>query len=136
MPRPRVFPIVAGLAINGTKLTDHNRSPISTTPERIENRKRMVDGTLRTFVVATKRKFKTGWQNLPKQDTHTVDGFWGATSMIGFYNATLGEFTLRLAYGDNSYEDVLVMFSDFSYTLNKRGPYTDLYNIDVTFEEI
>jgi len=136
LPRPRILPIGAGLAINGNKLTDHNRAPISITPERIENRKRMANGTLRNFVVAQKRKIKTSWDNLPKQDTHTVDGFWGAQSMVNFYNSTFDEFTLRITYGDNSFEDILVMFADFSSVLRKRGSYTDLYSLDVTFEEV
>lgn len=135
-PRIRVLPVGAGLAINGSKLSDHNRAPISITPERIENRKRMANGTLRNFVVAQKRKVKTSWENLPKQNTHTVDGFWGAKSLIDFYNATFGEFTLRVTYGDNTHEDILVMFADFSPVLRKRSGYTDLYSIDVTFEEV
>lgn len=135
-PRARVFSIGTGLAIDGNKVTDHNRTPISISIERIENRKRMANGTMRNFVVAQKRKFKTSWDNLPKQDNRTVDGFWGAKSLIDFYNATLGEFTLRVTYGDNSFEDILVMFADFSPTLRKRSIYTDLYSIDVTFEEV
>lgn len=135
-PRPRILPIGAGLMINGSKLTDHNRTPISITPDRLENRKRMANGTLRNFVVAQKRKIKTSWDNLPAQDNITVDGFWGATSMIDFYYATIGEFTLRITYGNNSGEDILVMFADFSAQLRKRGQYTDFYSIDVTFEEV
>jgi hypothetical protein len=136
LPRPRVLPIGAGLAINGNKLTDHNRTPISITPERIENRKRMANGTLRNFVVAQKVKIKTSWDNLPRQNTHSVDGFWGAESMINFYNNTFDEFTLTVTYGDNSTKDFLVMFADFSPVLRKRSGYTDLYSIDVTFEEV
>ena len=136
MPSPLVLPVNAGLAINGNRLTDHNRSTISITPDRIENRKRMANGTLRNFVVSQKRKIKTSWDNLPNKTVLTVDGFWGATEMINFYNSTFGEFTLRLTYGDNTYEDILVMFSEFSPQIKKRNNYVDYYNIDITFEEV
>jgi len=136
MPSPLILPTNAGLAINGNKLTDHNRTVISVTPDRIENRKRMADGTLRNFVVAQKRKVKTSWDNLPNKTSLTVDGFWGADALIGFYNTAFGEFTLRVSFGDNTYEDLLVMFSDFSHQLKKRNKYVDYYSIDVTFEEV
>lgn len=136
MAGPIVLPVEAGLAINGSRLTDHNRSAIVISPERIENRKRMANGTLRNFVVAQKRKIKTSWDDLPNKDSLTVDGFWGAESMVDFYNITFGEFTLRLSYGDNSFEDILVMFSDFSPTVKKRNGYVDYYSIDITFEEV
>lgn len=136
MPNILVLPIDAGLAIDGNKLSDHNRASISISQDRIENRKRMADGTMRTFVVAQKRKFKTSWSYLPVRDNQTVDGFWGAQSLINHHNVTFGEFTLRLSYGDGSHEDVLCMYDDFSWQLKKRGKYTDLYDIDVTYEEV
>jgi len=136
MPAPLILPIGAGLQINGNKLTDHNRESIVTSPSRIENRKRMANGTMRTFVVAQKRKIKTSWDNLPGPSNKTVDGFWGFDAMLNFYNATYGEFTLTITYGDNSTEDVLVMFDDFSPALIGRGSYYDMYTLDITFEEV
>lgn len=136
MSGPIVLPINAGLAINSNKLTDHNRSSITITPSRIENRKRMANGTMRNFVIAQKRKIKSTWSDLPNKTALTVDGFWGADAMIDFYNATYGEFTLRLSYGDNTFEDILVMFDDFSPQLKKRNSYADFYDIDITFEEV
>lgn len=136
MAGPRVFPIGCGLRINGNRITDHNRSDIVASPERIENRKRMANGTMRNFVIAQKRKIKTSWEWLPWQDAKTVDGFWGMQSLLSFYNSTFGEFTLRITLGDNSYEEFLVMFDDFSPQLKRRGSYTDLYSLDITFEEV
>lgn len=133
---PIVLPITAGLSINGHKLTDHKRASIILPPTRIESRKRMANGTLRVFVVAQKRKIKTSWEFLPYLDNKTVDGFWGAKSLIDFYNSTFGEFTLRVSKGDGTHEDILVMFEDFQPTLVKRGQYTDFWNIDITFEEV
>lgn len=135
-PNPIVLPIGAGLAVNGYKLTDHNRTAVSISVTRLENRMRMANGMLRTFVIAEKRKFKTSWDMLPSQDARTVDGFWGASSMINFHKSTFNEFTLRLTNGNNTYEDVLVQFADFSSQLKFRSKYTDLYAIDMTFEEV
>lgn len=119
------------------RLSDHNRSPISLDYEKIENRERMANGTLRTYVVATKRKVKASWEDLPRQDSVTADGFWGANSMKNFY--TLhgdGAFWVTINYGDSTTESFQVMFTDFSARLSKRNSYTDLYNVDFGLEEV
>lgn len=131
-----VLPVPSGFAINGNRVTDHNRSEIAVNFDRIENRKRMANGTMRNFVVAQKRKIGANWDDLPGESAKTVDGFWGAYALRDFYNSTHGEFTLTLSYGDGTSEDILVMFSDFSLDLKKRGTYTDLYSLDISFEEV
>jgi len=131
-----VLPVNAGLAINGNRLSDHKRAAIAISPTRLENRKRMANGTMCNFVVAQKRKFKTSWEMLPYQSAKTVDGFWGAKAMIDFHAATFDEFTLRVNRGDGTHEDVLVMFDDFSAQIKKRTNYSDYYDVDVTFEEV
>lgn len=140
MPNPLVLPIGPGLSfISGfivNKITDHNRSELSISKERIENRKRMADGTLRSYVVAKKRKFSTSWKDLPRENNQTADGFWGAKAISDFYDDTDGSFEIVLTYGDNSTENVLVMFDSFNAKITKRSIYTDLYNIDLTLEEI
>lgn len=140
MPNILVLPIGAGLAFKvGSityKLTDHNRSEITVSLERIENRKRMADGTMRTFVVATKRNWKVTWNTVPVNDNQTVDGFWGAGSIKAFYDTTLGSFQLILTDGQNVTETVTVMFDNFGYKLNKRSKYTDLYDIDMALVEV
>jgi hypothetical protein len=47
------------------KLTEHNRSEISITPERIEQTQRMGNGSLRKFFVADKKQFSVSWRMLP-----------------------------------------------------------------------
>jgi|ERR1044072_1784258 hypothetical protein len=135
-----VLPISAGLAfkVGSTihKLTDHKRSEISVGYERIENRKRMADGTMRTFVVATKRNWKVSWEMLPRDDNQTVDGFWSAVSMKDFYDETLGSFDLRITDGTNTVETVKVMFDSFSCKLKKRSAYTDFYDVDMSLVEV
>ena len=48
-------------------LTDDNRSPLKITPERIESRRRMIDGTMRSVHVADKYSFSTSWENIPSR---------------------------------------------------------------------
>ncbi len=119
------------------RLSDHNRSPISLDYEKIENRERMANGTLRTYVVATKRKVKASWEDLPRQDAITADGFWGANSIKNFYTANGdGAFWVTINYGDATTESFQVMFTDFSARISKRNSYTDLYNVDFGLEEV
>jgi hypothetical protein len=119
------------------KVSDHNRSPISISFEKIENKDRMANGTLRKFVVATKRNIKVSWENLPRQDSATADGKWGASSIKTFYN-TYGNtaFWITINYGDGTNESIQVMFQDFNMKLSKRSIYTDLYDIDFGLEEV
>lgn len=119
------------------KLTDHNRSPISISIEKIENKERMANGTLRKFVVANKKTLKISWENLPRQDAATADGKWGASSMKSFYDTNGdGPFWVTINYGDGTNESIQVMFQDFNIKLSKRGIYTDLYDIDFGLEEV
>ncbi len=140
-----ILPIHCGLTLarpidveySTRKLTDHNRSPISISFEKIENRERMANGTLRTYVVATKRNIKVTWDDLPRQDIHTADGFWGANSLKAFYDDYSNQpFWVTINYGDGTNESIHMMFTDFSVKLSKRSIYTDLYNIDLGLEEV
>jgi len=48
-------------------LSDDNRQPIDFKPERIETRKRMINGRMRSFHVADKLSISTSWQMLPSR---------------------------------------------------------------------
>ncbi len=48
-------------------LSDHNRAPIDIYPERIEQKRRMVNGTLRSYHIADKLKISTSWSLLPSR---------------------------------------------------------------------
>ena len=130
------LPIDCIVSFGGMRVTDHKRSPLSMSTSKIENKKRMADGTLRRFVVAEKRKFRLSWEDLPNEDSKTVDGFAGVISIYEFYKDNQGSFTMTITYGDKSTENVLVMFEDFNYKLKKRGSYTDLYDLDISLDEV
>ena len=56
-------------------LSDHNRSEINITNERIEQRQRMANGTMRSFFIADKLTIDTSWSMLPSRSFDLVPNF-------------------------------------------------------------
>lgn len=56
-------------------LSDHNRSPIDFSIERIENRQRTVNGRMRSYHVADKLKINVSWQMLPSRSYDSLPAF-------------------------------------------------------------
>jgi hypothetical protein len=52
-----------------SKITEHNRQPLSITKNRIQKVQRMANGTLRKFFVAEKREFSVSWTYIFKYDS-------------------------------------------------------------------
>ena len=50
-------------------LSDHNRSQIDISTERIEQRQRMANGTMRSFFIADKLTINTSWTMLPSRSS-------------------------------------------------------------------
>lgn len=132
------YPIDAMLQFDGHEVTDHNRSELSVGTEKLMNQKRMVNGTLRRYVVAEKRKWSVSWSQLFSRDDAVVDGFWSGESLREFYLNTPGEFQLTLTYGDGETERVMVMFDDFNYKVLKRtdGRTGDWWDVDISLVEV
>lgn len=125
------------------KISDHGRSPLSIDQERNEKKQRMADGTLRIYLVSSKRTFTCSWENLPSEATSFLANGQSGKWMEGFYNAQRGSFKIRLRAGKDrnnttgtGLEEVTVVLTDFSKEVSKRGPAFDLWNIDVTLEEV
>ncbi len=126
------------------KLTEHNRSDISITPERIEQTQRMGNGTLRKFFVADKKQFTVSWNMLPGTRGYTVDGQWGALDLIEFYNSSEGQstFDIRLNFAKSGtsqestgYEQYTVSCTSFTATLVRRG-LVPFYDISMSMEQV
>lgn len=134
------------------KITDHNRSPLDISFERIERSNRMANGTLRRYSVAKKRTLSCSWEMLPAKTTNTfggrtglgtADGGWAGEDIENFYNTVDGAFWVKLRKGiddgkattDGTIEVVKVMFTDFSKSVVKRGV-VDFWSLDVTLEEV
>jgi hypothetical protein len=101
-------------------LSDDNRSALDFQIERIENRKRMVNGRMRSYHIADKLKLSTSWDMLPSrsyalrpdysQETgkspsansrtleYTTDGGAGGVDILKWYENHKGPFWVYLAY--------------------------------------
>lgn len=106
-------------------LSDHNRSPINFTNNRIEKRERMINGRMRSYHIADKLNISMSWENLPsrafalpadfdangkseftggsgfpnqQQTEFTADGGAGGVELLDWYNNHQGSFWMFLAY--------------------------------------
>lgn len=101
-------------------LSDDNRSALDFQIERIENRKRMANGRMRSYHIADKLKLSTSWDMLPSrsyalrpdydQETgkspsannrtleYTTDGGAGGVDILKWYENHKGSFWVYLAY--------------------------------------
>jgi len=73
-------------------VTDHNRGALSIDTEEIAKQQRMVNGTLRKFIVAEKRTISMSWEMLPT----AVGAVVGGESNGTYY----GTSTLQILGGD------------------------------------
>lgn len=107
-----------------TKLTEHNREPISVGNNRIEKQQRMANGTMRKLFTADKKTLSTSWRMLPSYSTMTLDGGYGAVDLKTFYHDKgKGSFKLKISYNAVAGRDEIinVVFSECSHTLIKRN---------------
>jgi hypothetical protein len=133
---PRTLPIDAIFAFNGYQITDHNRRPVTETPTKIQNENRMVNGTLRRYVVKEKRNWKVSWEDTPNLAEWVFDGFWSGQEILDFYNATPGEFVLTITQGTGETEEVLVMFDSWNKTVVRRTTDYEFWNFDFGLVEV
>lgn len=124
------------------RITDHNRAPLIEDYERIENKQRMADGTLRRYTVAKKRTWSTSWEAIPRTNSPgaggmvTADGGWAGQDIESFHNSQDGAFNMQIRDGAGSITTVAVMISEYSREVYKRGPNQDLWNMSITLEEV
>lgn len=75
-------------------LSDHNRQPIDISNERIEQRQRMANGTMRSFFIADKTRISTSWNMLPSR-SFNVNPEFGQTiatpNIVGAIDIDPGE---------------------------------------------
>lgn len=100
-------------------LSDHNKSDLSITSQRIETRKRMINGTMRSYHIADKHNFSWSWNMLPSRSSsadpnfnastgkssslqysefHTVDAGAGGVEILNWYENHSGPFYMLLAF--------------------------------------
>lgn len=110
------------LVPNGTEgsdfiiLSDHNRSEIAVGANRIENRKRMINGNMRSYHIADKLNISWDWDMLPSRSysgdpnfnvygnpvsgltEYTVDGGAGGVDIVKWYDNNPGSFYMFMSY--------------------------------------
>lgn len=119
-------------------LSDHNRSEISFTPQRIEQRQRTINGRMRSYHIADKMQINFSWNMLPsrsyfqvaqfnestgispyKNNTQefTADGGAGGVAILDWYNNHTGPFWMYLAYDNyaNFKEDGQIVNNSFGH---------------------
>ena len=102
-------------------LSDHNRSPLQLSSQRIEKRQRTINGRMRSYWTADKLNLSTSWDDLPSRgwinsvaldpiggystllpdqyaDKLTVDGGAGGNELLQWYRGHQGSFWVFLAY--------------------------------------
>lgn len=98
-------------------LSDHNRSPIDATFNRIENRERMINGRMRSYHIADKLELSMSWEMLPsrsfpgnpgynasgetvytKTEEYTADNGAGGVELLDWYLKHTDSFWVFLAY--------------------------------------
>jgi len=135
-------------------LTDDGRSDLQVSLERIEYKKRMINGRMRAYHVADKKSFSMSWEDMPTSKTiisehRTTAGranIAAAKELLEWYEDHTGSFYLSLVY-DNTQaavdvplkyrlETYNVFFEDFSYTVKMRGPTHDLWDVSINLVEV
>jgi hypothetical protein len=137
-------------------LTDHNRQPITYSPQRIEQVQRMANGTMRKMVIANKAIYDTSWTMLPSASYDMVaDYHFGAGYIKAFYEANVFRpIWIKLTYANDAtngmshrssqlvtptvanHQIIKVFITDFKYTINKRLTYIDYVDLSIQFTEV
>jgi hypothetical protein len=136
------------VGVTNSYLSDHNRSPVQVSNNKIENSKRMANGLMRKYVVANKKSWSVSWSNLPSLTTQTVDGYLGAMELqsfyssnfdnpitLSFYSGTLSVPTQAKGTIPSATSTHTVFISNFTCTINKRLGDIDYWDVSIDFEE-
>jgi hypothetical protein len=145
--RPALISVTAPNA-SAKNLSDHNREPLAIAFEQIEKSQRTANGTMRKYVIASKRSFSTSWTMLPSLSSQTVDGNVGAQELNKFYQDNYkSSLTLKVYAGGISSPTQVkasatetistnVFIKSFNATIVKRLGGIDYWNVDISFEEV
>lgn len=98
-------------------VSDHNRSELSFSQNRIETRERMINGNMRSYWIADKLNLSCSWSRLPSRPfdgpvsfdqngnliesnylSYTVDGAAGGVDMLHWYESHPEPFYVYLSY--------------------------------------
>ena len=134
------------------KLSEHNRQPVSISTTRIEQSKRMSNGTFRKFFIADKQEIYVSWNMLPSFSTFTVDGGYGAVDLKSFYEGTAAKsagalsgqstFDVSINYGSVT-RQLEMVFTGCSFEIVRRNVKEktgdtpqEFWNVSISMEEV
>lgn len=132
------------------RVTEHNRSPLSLSTERIDKFTRMANGSARKYFVADKLNLSVSWEMIPSFRNETVDGGWGAEDLKNFYESAAGREKFRIKLNPTVFSTDLVeqsdgalvddytywvMFSSADFTLIKRG-LQPFWSVNISLVEV
>jgi len=124
-------------------LSDHNRGEMSINQQRIESRRRMINGSMRSYHTADKISLSCSWTRLPSRSysrnvvfntagqadlsgatEHTVDGGAGGVEMLDWYESHSGPFYVYLGYDKYNNDS----FKVAGKTTDQSFEYLSIYN--------
>jgi len=126
----------AALRFDGEYVSDHNRSALGISYERIENRIRTQGGGMRKYYRADKRTIDCSWEQLPETDQDTVDFGMGAKDLETFFKQTSQAFPVQVTFDTGVTETYTMVFEDFSIELQSRLGDVNLYTVQLSLEEV
>lgn len=131
-------------------LSDHGRQALEFSSERIENRVRTINGTMRSYWIADKYSLSTSWTELPSRSSiagplevndqgfvqelqrclGTVDGGAGGQDLIKWYEDHKGPFWVLMAYDEHKPPTIdingtTIYDMDFGYPEAKQFYFAD-----------
>ena len=147
------LPVGSILYLNSNiKLSEHNRQPVSISTTRIEQSKRMSNGTFRKFFIADKEAISVSWNMLPSFSTFTVDGGYGAVDLKAFYEGTAAKsagalsgrstFDVSINYGSVT-KQLEMVFTSCSFEIVRRNVKEntgdtpqEFWNVSISMEQV
>lgn len=122
-----------------TKMSEHNRAPITLDFNRIEKTQRMSNGSLRKIWIADKKEISSSWLALPTYSTLTVDEGMGAADLRSFYmNKGKGTFKVKISYNAVQSRDEIITasFTSCTFSISKRNVKSSSASIPQEFWDV
>jgi hypothetical protein len=136
-------------------LSDDNRSDLQIGIQRIEYKKRMINGRMRSYHVADKKTFSVSWSDFPSSASFVSENrqnptlAWGAgKEIVSWHEDHPDSFYLMLVYdtpnpeGTGSIplrykvETYNVFFESVTYNIKTRGAIHDHWDLSVSMVEV
>ena len=126
-------------------LSDHNRSELDFSTNRIENRERMINGRMRSYHIADKLELSVSWDMLPsrsfpgspdfdtlgvapysKTEEYTADNGAGGVELMDWYNKHTDPFWVFISY------DNYKSYGSIPAAYNQLGRYSQVVEMFIS----